>query len=134
MAVFSWSSCQRILKEDLKMKCASEKILACLFTENKNSKGLNVCLYLSEQVQSESFFLQLQLNFFFLPQVIYCTPLRKNKYEQQIKQMYPVNITSIAIKKLCQIENILKKYCRIHLGYENEDNTQVQTQRSPNEK
>jgi len=50
----SWSSCQRMLMEDLNMKCVSPKFVSRLLTEDqKKNNRLNVCYGLREQVGND---------------------------------------------------------------------------------
>ena len=46
----SWSSCQRMLTEDLNMKRVSAKFVPPLLTEDQKNNRLNVCYDLREQV------------------------------------------------------------------------------------
>ena len=46
----SWSTCQRMLTEDLNMKRVSAKFVPRLLTEDQKSNRLNVCYDLREQV------------------------------------------------------------------------------------
>jgi len=48
----SWSSCQRLLTEDLNMKRVSAKFVPWLLTEDKKNDSLNVCYDLREQVRN----------------------------------------------------------------------------------
>jgi len=50
IAGLSWSSCQRMLMEDLNMKRVSAKFVPRLLTEGQNNNHLNVCYDLREQV------------------------------------------------------------------------------------
>ena len=49
----SWSSCQRMLTEDLNMKRGSAKFIPQLLTEDQKNNGLNVCYDLREQAGNE---------------------------------------------------------------------------------
>ena len=49
ITVLSWSSCQRMLTEDLNMKRVSAKFVARLLTEDQRNNRLNVCYELREQ-------------------------------------------------------------------------------------
>ena len=46
----SWSSCQRMLREDLNMKRVSANFVPQLLTKDKKNNSLNVCYDLREQV------------------------------------------------------------------------------------
>ena len=49
----SWSSCQRILTDDLNMKRVSAKFVPRLLTEDQKNNRLNVCYDLREQVGND---------------------------------------------------------------------------------
>ena len=49
----SWSSCQRMLTEDLNMKCVSAKLVPQLLTQNQKNNCLNVCYDLREQTGND---------------------------------------------------------------------------------
>ena len=49
IAGLSWSSCQRMLMEDLNMKRVSAKFVPWLLTEDQKNNRLNVCYNLREQ-------------------------------------------------------------------------------------
>ena len=50
----SWSSCQRMLTEDLNMKSVAAKFVPRLLTEDKKKNRLNVCYDLREQVGNDT--------------------------------------------------------------------------------
>jgi len=49
----SWSSCQRMLKEDLNMKYVSAKFIPRLLTEDQKNNCLNVCYDFKEEVGND---------------------------------------------------------------------------------
>ena len=49
----SWSSCQRMLTEDLNMKRVSTKFVPRLLTEDQKNNHLNVCYDLREQAGND---------------------------------------------------------------------------------
>ena len=49
----SWSSCQRILTEDLNMKRVSAKFVPRFLTEDQKNNRLNVCYDLREQAGND---------------------------------------------------------------------------------
>jgi len=49
----SWSSCQRMLTEDLNMKRVSAKFVPRLLTEDQKTNCLNVCYDLRDQVGND---------------------------------------------------------------------------------
>jgi hypothetical protein len=53
----SWSSCQRILTEDLTMKQAAANFMPCLLTEEQKNNHVNVCHDLHEEHKNDPQFL-----------------------------------------------------------------------------
>jgi hypothetical protein len=53
----SWSSCQRILTEDLRMRQASAKFVPRLLTEKQKDNCMNVCHDLQEELRNDPNFL-----------------------------------------------------------------------------
>jgi hypothetical protein len=53
----SWSSCQRILTEDLRMRRVSAKFLPRLLTEEQKDNRVNACRYLKEELRYDPNFL-----------------------------------------------------------------------------
>jgi len=53
----SWSSCQRILTEELHMKRVAAKFIPCLLSEDQRANRLDVCREMNNQLKTDPDFL-----------------------------------------------------------------------------
>jgi len=60
----SWSSCQRILTEELHMKRVAAKFIPRLFSEDQRANRLDVCCEIKDQLKTDPNFLSKIITFF----------------------------------------------------------------------